>query len=125
MKLIACLCLFFCMTFNQGACASTLNPTSQKIPTDPQGAFMAAGGFQTVCNDLILDKLLHVHAWYIRIPLETAEAYGFWYFVQATTGAIQTPENDANRATCAAIGALGTSGALVVESWSFGLGGCK
>ena len=110
--------------------ASTINRTSQQIPNDAQGAFMAAGGFQTVCNDLVLTLGIApvyplASKWWFRMPLEVAEAYGFWYVVQAQTGAIETKENDANRATCAAWGALGTSGALCVESWNFGLGGCR
>jgi hypothetical protein len=101
--------------------ASTLNGSGAQIPNDPQGAFMAAGGFQTICNDFVLNRVIGVNypvfrRWYVRMPVETAEAFGFWYFLQATTGDTPTPENDRNRATCAAIGALGTSAAL---SFSF------
>lgn len=110
--------------------ASAINPTSQPIPNDAQGAFMAAGGFQAVVNDLVIVYgIAPTHPvwgkWYVRIPLETAEAFGYWYLVQSQTGAVETKENDANRATCAAWGALGTSAAMCAESWDFGLGGCK
>jgi hypothetical protein len=110
--------------------ASTINRTSQQIPTDPQFAFMAVGGAQTIVNDLVIDlgitpEYPWTKNWWFRVPLETGVSFGFWYLVQAQTGAVETKENDANRATCAAWGALGTSGALCVESWQFGLGGCK
>ena len=109
--------------------ASTMNPTSEPYPTDPQFAFMAVGGAQALLMDVtIMEGIAPWHPvwgkWYVRIPLETVTSFFWWRLVQSETGAVQTVENDNNRATCAAVGALVTSSVLCVESWNFGLGGC-
>ena len=115
MKILALAILF--LGASNLAWPSAVNPSGQPYPNNTQFAFMATGGAQTIFNDFFLNRVVGVkyawaRKWYIRIPLETAEAFGFWYFVQAQTGNVPTPQNDRNRATCAAAGALVTASAL-------------
>ena len=93
-----------------GLHSSTVNRTSQTVPTDPQLAFLATGGGVGGLIDLFWDIPGHVKPfdrWGFRLPVEVGQAWLIGYALQSQTGAVPTQARDLNYANCAAFGAAG------------------